>query len=67
MPETNSSESLDALVKILTLMNGMMPILHGMLENEMATAGLSRQERYELRKKLIAETRGIADELQGES
>lgn len=64
MPE--QSPTLDALVKILTAINGTLPILHGLLENEMATAGLTREERYQLRKSLIAETRAISDDLQSD-
>lgn len=60
MPETNAT--LEALIKALELLNAVKPILDGALNNEAERAGLSREERHALTKRLTAETDALTKE-----
>lgn len=67
-PQINqASDTMQTLVKVLSLLTSGMSIVDGLLENEMRLRGLTREEKHAIRKSITAETRTIADELQGET
>lgn len=51
-----------ALIRALELINAIRPIIDGIIENEQARTGLTRDQLHELSKKLTAETDAITDE-----
>lgn len=66
MSTPQNSETLSGIIKAFQLINGILPILNGLFENEAERLGLTREQRYELRKSISAETRSIADDLQSD-
>ena len=56
------NDTLEALVKVLRLINALKPILDSALDNEANRLGLTREERHALTKRLTAETDAITTE-----